>query len=342
MLGRVLTRLNTHQRRSRVSVGDVTRLGYQIPNFTYPGVGSADLFAAVRRQAVEAEASGFDTVLVMDHFYQLPVLGRPEQEMIECYTLLSALAQHTSRVRLSALVTGNTYRNPTLLAKTVTALDVVSGGRAQLGIGAGWYELEHNALGFEFGTFTDRFQKLEEALQIIVPMLRGELPSLDGRWYRVHAAINSPVPIGRIPVMIGGAGERKTLRMVAQYADESNIICAVEDIPRKLDALAGHCEQLGRDRSEITVSYQTSCCIADSHEQAVREFDDYVARQPEAEARRGTGIVGSPDEVAERYAELLATGIDGITVNAPANGHVPGRVELLGRTLAPLVKPPAL
>ncbi|MGB2700150.1 MAG: LLM class flavin-dependent oxidoreductase [Candidatus Phosphoribacter baldrii] len=122
----------------------MTRLGYQIPNFTYPGVTSAGLYEVIARQAVEAEESGFDTVLVMDHFYQLPLLGDPANEMLECYTLLAALSQRTSRVRLSALVTGNTYRNPALLAKTVTALDIVSGGRAQLGIGAGWYEQEHN------------------------------------------------------------------------------------------------------------------------------------------------------------------------------------------------------
>jgi F420-dependent oxidoreductase-like protein len=256
--------------------------------------------------------------------------------MIECYTLLSALAQHTSRVRLSALVTGNTYRHPALLAKTVTALDVVSGGRAQLGIGAGWFELEHQSLGFEFGTFTDRFEKLEESLQIVLPMLRGERSTLEGKWYQVHDAMNHPAPLGRIPVMIGGGGERKTLRIAAQYADESNIICAVEDIPRKLEALAGHCANLGRDRSEITVSYQTSACIAPTHEQAIAEFEDYLARQPEAQARRGMGIVGSPDEVAEQYARLLDTGIDGVTVNAPPNGHVEGRVALLGETLAPL------
>src|ERR1700677_2350567 len=219
----------------------MTLLGYQIPNFTYPGVAPDELFAVVRRQAVEAEGSGFDTVLVMDHFYQLAGLGRPEQEMIECYTLLSALAQHTSQVRLSALVTGNTYRHPSLLAKTVTALDVVSGGRAQLGIGAGWFELEHQSLGFEFGTFTDRFEKLEESLRIVLPMLRGEQSTLSGKWYQVHEAMNHPAPLSRIPVMIGGGGERKTLRLVAQYADESNLICAADQIPRKLQALADHC-----------------------------------------------------------------------------------------------------
>ncbi|MGC4963593.1 LLM class F420-dependent oxidoreductase [Gordonia sp. DT101] len=315
----------------------MTRLGYQIPNFTYPDVTADRLFPTVVAQAVEAEDSGFDTVLVMDHFYQLPILGTPDEPMIECYTLLSALAQHTSRVRLSALVTGNTYRNPTLLAKTVTALDVVSGGRAQLGIGAGWFELEHDALGYEFGTFTDRFEKLEESLQIVLGMLGGKTPSLDGKWYRVRDALNVPAPLSKIPVMIGGGGERKTLRMVAQYADESNLICAVDDIGRKLDALAAHCERLGRNRSEITVSLQTSACIAPTHDEAVAEFESYLERNPAAEVRRANTIVGEPDEVGARFSELLATGVDGVTVNAPANGHVPGRVSLLGSTLAPLI-----
>jgi F420-dependent oxidoreductase-like protein len=314
----------------------VTRLGYQIPNFTYPGVAPERLFATVRQQAIEAEESGFDTVLVMDHFYQLAGLGQPGQDMIECYTLLSALAQHTSRVRLASLVTGNTYRHPSLLAKTVTALDVVSGGRAQLGIGAGWFEFEHLSLGFEFGTFTDRFERLEESLQIVLPMLRGEEPSLSGKWYQVDKAMNHPAPLGRIPVMIGGAGERKTLRMAAQYADESNLICAVADIPHKLQVLADHCTNLGRDRSEITVSYQTSACIAPTHDQAVAEFEAYLTRQPEAEARRATAIVGNPDEVAEQFAKLRETGIDGVTVNAPPNGHIEGRVALLGESLAPI------
>ncbi|NNG40794.1 LLM class F420-dependent oxidoreductase [Flexivirga sp. ID2601S] len=316
----------------------MTKLGYQIPNFSYPDIPADRLFPTVVQQAKEADSSGFDTVLVMDHFYQLPMLGEPGEPMIECYVLLSALAQHTEQVRLSALVTGNTYRNPTLLAKEVTALDVVSGGRAQLGIGAGWFELEHDSLGYEFGTFTDRFEKLEEALQIILPMLRGERPTLDGKHYQVKEALNSPAPLRPIPVMIGGAGERKTLRMVAQYADESNLICAVDDIPRKLEALAGHCDALGRDRSQITVSYQTTACIAPTHEEAQRELDDYVARNPRAASRPGSAIVGSPDEVAAAYEKLLATGIDGVTVNAPANGHIPGRVQLLGETLAPLIR----
>jgi len=317
-----------------------------MPNFTFPDVGPADLFAEVARQAAEADSSGFDTVTVMDHFYQLPLFDQPpELEMLECYTLLAALAQHTSTVRLSALVTGNTYRAPALLAKTVTTLDIVSSGRAQLGLGAGWFELEHDALGFEFGTFTDRFEKLEESLQIITGMFRGERPSLDGRWYQVTDAINSPPPISRIPILLGGGGERKTLRLVAQYADCSNIICRPDEIPRKLDALAGHCADLGRDRSEIAVSYQARACIAPTHDEAVAELDAFyltrgidLAAMPAENAdfyRLGVPH-GSPDEVAEHFAELMATGIDGFTIST-VNSYVPERVALLGQTLSPLV-----
>ena len=322
----------------------MTKLGYQIPNFTYPGTGPDGLFEAVARQAEAADRSGFDTVLVMDHFYQLPLLGRPDDYMVECYTLLAALAQRTSTVRLGALVTGNTYRNPALLAKTVTALDIVSSGRAQLGIGAGWFEVEHEALGFEFGTFTERFEKLEEALQIIIPMLRDERPTLAGRHYTVTDAINQPPPVGRVPVMIGGGGERKTLRLVAQYADESNLIAEPAEIPRKLDALAAHCERLGRDRSEITVSVQRTVCIAPTHAQAEADIARYLGERgidlgDETTRRMIEGRItyGDPDEVGEKLAAVLDLGVDGLTCNLPANGHDPDNVELLGETAAKLV-----
>lgn len=325
----------------------MTRLGYQIPNFTYPGVDQTGLYEVIARQAREADTSGFDTVLVMDHFYQLPMLGDPDQYMLECYTLLAALARETSKVRLGALVTGNTYRNPAVLAKIVTTLDIVSGGRAQLGIGAGWFELEHTAFGIEFGTFTDRFEKLEEALQVILPMLRGEAATLAGRHYTVVDAVNSPPPVGRIPVMIGGGGERKTLRMVAQYADESNLIAERADVPRKLDALAAHCDRLGRDRAEITVSWQRSTCIAPTMEEAqadlaaffgARGIDLTALSDEQRAALTARFAVGDPDTVGEILAADLALGVDGFTLNAPANGHVPGRVALLGETVAPLIR----
>lgn len=318
----------------------MTRLGYQIPNFTYPGGTPATLFGQIAAQAKAAEASGFDTVLLMDHFYQLPMLGTPDQYMLECYTTLGALARETSTVRLGALVTGNTYRNPTLLAKAVTALDVVSEGRAQLGIGAGWFEHEHDSLGFEFGTFTDRFEKLEEALQIILPMLRDERPSLDGKHYRVSEAINQPPPVGRIPVMIGGSGEKKTLRMAAQYADESNLTCPIDEVPRKLDALAAHCERLGRDRSQITVSKQAAVCIAPTRDEALADMAAFLAPRGldllsmDAETQKQMLAVlvwGGPDEVAEGLTAYLDSGVDGLTCSLPANGHNPERVELLGQ-----------
>ncbi|MEO1935359.1 MAG: LLM class F420-dependent oxidoreductase, partial [Myxococcales bacterium] len=207
----------------------MTRLGYQIPNFTYPDSRPDQIFDRVIAQAKAAETAGYDRVMVMDHFYQLPGIGAPEEPMLECYTMLSAIAQHTSNVRLSALVTGNTYRNPALLAKTITTLDHVSAGRATLGIGCGWFEKEHTDLGFEFGTFGERFEKLDEALQIIGPMLRCEPVTLKGKYYSVENAVNSPAPISKIPIMIGGGGEKKTLRMVAQYADESNLICETDE-----------------------------------------------------------------------------------------------------------------
>ncbi|MGZ4695437.1 MAG: LLM class F420-dependent oxidoreductase [Acidimicrobiales bacterium] len=319
----------------------MTRLGYQIPNFTYPGVDPAGLFDKVAAQAAAADRSGFDTVLLMDHFYQLPMLGEPDAFMMECYTTLGALARETHNVRLGALVTGNTYRNPALLAKIVTTLDVVSNGRAQLGIGAGWFELEHDSLGFEFGTFSDRFEKLEEALQIILPMLRDERPTFSGARYQVTDAINQPPPVSRIPVMIGGSGEKKTLRLVAQYGDESNLTAPVEEVGRKLDALAAHCERLGRDRSEITVSKQLNVCIAPTHDQAYAAVTAYLGARgldlstmDEATRQSFLALIvwGDPDEVGEQLTAVLELGVDGFTCNLPANGHDPDNVELLGQT----------
>jgi F420-dependent oxidoreductase-like protein len=279
----------------------------------------------------------------MDHFYQLPGLGNPEDFMLEAYTLLGALASVTSSVRLGALVTGNTYRNPAILAKAVTTLDIVSGGRAQLGIGCGWFELEHDSFGIEFGTFTDRFEMLEEALQVILPMLRDERPSIDGKHYQITEAINQPAPLSSIPVMIGGSGEKKTLRMVAQYATLGNLTCEPGEVQRKVEALAGHCERLGRDRAEIQLSWNRVACIAPTTAEAEAERDLYLASRgmdwnnlPEEiqEVIEGMIVVGDPDTVGQRFAEWKALGVDGFTVSLPANLHLPERVALLGQTLS--------
>lgn len=319
----------------------MTRLGYQIPNFTYPT--GTNIFDSVVSQAKAAEAAGFDRVLVMDHFYQLPGIGAHDEPMMECYTMLSALAQHTSRVRLSALVTGNTYRNPALLAKTITSLDHVSNGRATLGIGAGWFELEHNSLGFEFGTFTDRFEKLEEALQIIIPMLRGERVTFSGKHYSVTDAVNSPATVSRIPVMIGGSGEKKTLRMVAQYADESNLTRGTNDeIRHKIEVLGEHCERLGRNRSEITVTKMTMVCVAPTMEQA--EADLRATAEVKGWSEQVLGMVkgmilfGDPDTVGEQMQAVVDTGLDGLTINMPVNGHITERIGLVGQIADKILK----
>jgi F420-dependent oxidoreductase-like protein len=184
------------------------KVGLQIPNFTYPATAPDRLFESVAAAAVAAEDAGADTVMVMDHFYQLPLLGPPDAEMLEAYTLLGGLAARTKRVKLGTLVTGVTYRNPAILAKIVTTLDVISAGRAFLGIGAAWYDVEHAGLGVDFPPVKERFERLEEALHICRAMFRGERPTFQGKHYAVAGAINSPAPVtpGGPPIIKGGQG----------------------------------------------------------------------------------------------------------------------------------------
>ncbi|MGV9666814.1 LLM class F420-dependent oxidoreductase [Nocardia niigatensis] len=324
------------------------RLGYQMPNFSY-GVAPRDLFPAVVAQAREAEAAGFDAAFVMDHFYQLPLLGAPDEPMLEAYTALSGLAASTERIQLSALVTGNTYRNPALTAKTVTTLDVVSRGRAVLGIGAGWFELEHQAYGYEFGTFTERFEKLEEALEIITPMLRGQHSTFDGKWYRTNDAMNEPRVRDDLPILLGGGGEKKTFGLAARFADHLNIICNASEIPRKLEALHARLDEAGRDPKTLETSFLAFVIVDEDGDRARKTQAEMLARigitdlgALPNEALRNTPadrqFVGTPDQVAEQIqARVLDQGIDGVIVNLVTNGHEAGTVELAGRALAPLV-----
>jgi F420-dependent oxidoreductase-like protein len=308
------------------------RLGYQIPNFTYPGIPVESLFDTVVAQAREAEAAGFDTVLVMDHLYQLPGIGAPENAMLEAYTTLGALASATSTIQLSALVTGNTYRNPALLAKTVTTLDVVSKGRAILGIGAGWFEREHHDYGFEFGTFGERFERLEEALTIIAPMLRGEPATLDGKWYQARAAMNNPRVRPAVPIMLGGSGEQKTFRLAARFADHMNVICDLADLPRKVAVLRQRCEEIGRDPATLATSFLIMGMVGETDQEA-KELAESVP-----EDRRNRAFAGTADQVAEQIQEkVLGAGIDGITINLIRTGHRPGVVTRVGAALKPLV-----
>ncbi|MEE6135118.1 LLM class F420-dependent oxidoreductase [Mycobacterium sp. 050128] len=300
------------------------RLGLQIPNFSY-GTPVAELFPAVKAQAAEAEAAGFDTVLLMDHFYQLPGLGEPDEPMLEAYTALGALATATERVQLSTLVTGNTYRNPTLLAKAITTLDVVSAGRAILGIGAGWFELEHQQLGFDFGTFTERFEKLDEALQIIVPMLHGERPTFDGKWYHTESAINEPRYRDHIPVMLGGSGEKKTFRLAARYADHLNLIADIDALPHKLEVLRQRCAEIDREPATL----ETSTLLTVVLDGAPADI---------GEALGGRAVIGTADQVADQIKRrVLDVGVDGVIVNLPTHGYTPGVITKVGEALRPLV-----
>lgn len=324
------------------------RCGFQIPNFTYPDVASDRLFERVAEVAVAAESSGWDTVMVMDHFYQLPMLGPPEHEMFEAYTLLGALAARTSTVQLGTLVTGVTYRNPAILAKIVTALDVISGGRAFLGIGAAWFDAEHEALGVDFPPVKERFERLEEALHICRAMFREERPTFEGRHYRVKDAINSPAPIrpGGPPIMIGGQGERKTLKLMAQHADMANFTAGLDELPRKLEVLAAHCADAGRDPATINKTALGSLFLGRTHEEGVAKLDSRLTAvgmrwddlDEATRSQLGSRFaIGDADEVGERIRALLDIGLDGVTFNLPADGHDPDAVAYAGEVVTKAV-----
>ena len=271
---------------SPAAMKPVTRLGLQIPNFTFPGVADADLFETIAGIAITADNHGFDSLWVMDHLYQIEVVGPREHPMLEAYTLLGALAARTSEIALGTMVTGVTYRNPALLAKIVTTLDIISSGRAILGIGAAWNDDEHAGYGYDFPTAKERLDRLEEALQIIPAMFTEEAPSFEGRHYRIRDVLNNPKPVrGRIPVLIGGGGEKRTLRLVAQYGDACNLFGGPDDVRHKLDVLERHCADVGRDPAEITKTVLLT--------------------------------VGDPGKAADKIPAYTAVGVDGVVINLP-------------------------
>ena len=311
-------------------------LGLQIPNFNFPGVSEADLFERLSDIASTAESSGFDTVLVMDHLHQIRGVGPPENWMLEGNTILAALAARTNSVNLSLLVGAVTYRNPALHAKITTTLDVISGGRAIHGIGAGWNVDEATAYGYEFPPLGERFERLEDHLNIARAMFTQEPATYEGKHHSVHEAFNNPKPIrGDIPIMIGGSGEKKTLRMVAQYADASNFFGDAERLRHLVGVLEGHCERLGRDPTEITKTRLGTIVIAPTQAEADAKLERLVQMTGMDPDRRATVLTGDPDTVAEKASELLETGIDGLIFNSP-EVHDLETVQLLGETLGPL------
>jgi F420-dependent oxidoreductase-like protein len=287
------------------------KVGLQLPNFTWPG-GPARLPATLADIARTAENAGFDSLWVMDHFFQISMAGPPENDMLESYTTLGYLAAFTKRVKLGAMVAGVIYRYPGILVKAATTLDVLSGGRAYFGIGAAWYEQEAKGLGVPFPPLATRFELLEEALQITRQMWSPDDGAYRGRHNSLERTLCNPQPVSRPhpPILVAGGGEKKTLRMVAQYADACNLYGTVESIGAKLDILRRHCDTLGRDYSTIE---KTSLGTVDM--------------QPGATSARA---------VVEQFTQLAAIGVQHAIVNIP-NVHDMHPLEIFAREIIPAV-----
>ena len=316
-------------------------LGIQVARFT--GLTAQDGPEGVFQVAAEAERAGFDQLFVMDHFYQVPHAGGPDLPMLEAYTLLGALAGRTDTIDLGTLVTGVTYRNPGLLAQVVTTLDHLSHGRAILGLGAGWYEEEHQSLGFDFPSTRQRLRLLEDAVQIAKAMFAESPASHAGQLASVASAVNNPPPTrpGGPPVLIGGTGERHTLRIAGHHADIVNINAGFAELPRKIAALEGHLADAGRSRDDISVS--TLALVIPGHDdQAAEErLGDLVRRRggdpamlndPAMRAQvTARMLVGGPDTIRDQAAELLAAA--DVTPEAAAVVADLHALELLSREL---------
>jgi F420-dependent oxidoreductase-like protein len=289
--------------------------GLQIVRFNWPGApeNTGEKLLEIARNA---EAAGFDSLWVMDHYYQIaPGLGAKDDPMLEGYTALSYLASATRRIDLGTMVSGVIYREPAYLVKTVSALDVLSGGRAVFGIGAGWYEAEALGMGFHFPSLKERFERLEEALQIAKQMWAGDRSPYQGKHYQLAEPINNPQPLRKPhpPILIGGSGEKKTLRMVAQYGDACNLFLGqgYEVLEHKLEVLQRHCDDLGRDYQEIEKTTLSTVHLAEGEM--------------------------TPGDLIETCQRLAGLGIQHAIFNMP-NVHEIAPIEQIGRKVIPQVR----
>jgi F420-dependent oxidoreductase-like protein len=286
--------------------------GLHLPNFTFADTPPAALFDRVVEQAKAAETAGFGLVTVMDHLYQIGGPSTLNEPMLEGWSVLNALARETRKVKLGTLVTGVTYRNPALLAKMATTLDIVSGGRAVFGLGAAWNEEEHVAFGYDFPPVKERMDRLDEALAIARGMFRGERPTIEGRYYRVDDIVNSPLPVqpGGPRIIVGGGGEQRTLRIAARHADMTHWFpLGLETLKRKDDLLIRYSQEIGRDPA--TIERTMSAPMIVSRDSARRR--QLLERIPEE--RRAFVKIGGPDEAAEALRPYLDAGFTGFTFN---------------------------
>jgi len=313
----------------------VATFGLQLPSFTFQDVPNDRLFERIAEIARAAEGSGFDSFWVMDHYHQIAGVGPPSDPMLEAYTTLAGVAARTSSIKLGAMVTGVTYRNPAFLAKVVTTLDIVSSGRAILGIGAAWNEEESRAYGYEWPSVAERFERLEDALKICRAMFTQPRSTFHGRRHHIEEAYNIPQPVqpGGPKILIGGGGERKTLRLTARYADMWNGFGDLETVRRKLGILVDHCRNLGRDPAEIVTTRLGTLFVAETKEEAEsrrRAFGRERGLDDASVAERL--ICGEAEAVGDAVQALLDIGLDGLIFNMPADSTL-GDVERAGRTL---------
>jgi len=298
-------------------MGRTIKFGLQQPRFQFPS--DDGLFQVVKRTAQEAEALGFDSFWLMDHFFQIPGVGRPEEPLMEGWTTLAALAASTSRIRLATLCTSNAYRNPALLAKMGATLDVISGGRLIMGIGGGWYQQEFDAYGIPFLPVGQRLRRLEEGVQIIHKMWTEEAPDFQGRYYAIKGARCNPPPIQkpRPPILIGGGGEKLTLRLVAKYADMCNIFGDVATSRRKLQVLGEHCAQVGRDPSAIVKSRLGTIVIARNETELLDKLTRLCPPGMTPDVYRQRVMAGTPSQCIQACHELVDAGLEYLIFNMP-------------------------
>jgi F420-dependent oxidoreductase-like protein len=329
---------------ARCSVWDMRvplTLSLHIPNFNYPGIGPDEVFQRVSDIATTAEASGLSSVSVMDHLHQIAPVGPPQNWMFEGSTILAAIAARTTRLTFGLLVGSVTYRNPAIAAKITTTLDVISGGRVWHGLGAGWFEAEHNAYGYSFPPLRTRFEMLEEALQISRAMFTEEQAHFQGTHFRVDGAFNNPKPLrGDIPILIGGSGERKTLRLVAQYGDGCNLFGDPSRIGHLLGVLDAHCADVGRDPAEITKTALGRVLIAPTHAAAEAKKAALRERGVPQESIDSM-IAGDPDTVGEGVQALKDSGLEGLGFSMP-DSHDLETLTLAGQTLSKVFPPTVL
>ena len=289
----------------------VTRVGLQMPNLTFPSVPDSELFERIAEVAVAAEESGFDSFWLMDHIYQIGIVGPSQDPMLEAYTLLAAIAARTKSLSLGALSTGVTYRHPSFLAKIVTTLDIVSGGRAILALGAAWADDEHRDYGIPFPPLGERMGRLEEAAQVCRQMFVNESSTFSGRFYSIEDAVNNPRPLrqGGIPILIAGNGEKRTLSLVAKYADGCNLVGDLDTVIAKLGVLFMHCERVNRDPATLSKTRLGELVIAETDAEAHAKYVRLRERYGEG---LGGAVVGTPESIGEQILPYFDAGLDGM------------------------------